>query len=228
MTRATLVLLRHGETEDNLQHIITGQRDVGLTENGERQALGAGALIRDQEIVFHKVYSSHLRRAFRTATLALEAAEMHEAFLSDDGRWLIETRQEIAEIDSGRYTGRCYMSDLEVKWLNRIRTFDWVIPGGESEAMFVGRVRKFFEEDLLPRLKNGENVLVVAHGGVLAVFDIILGLASTPAKGDMPTSRKTPQNAAPVIYTFEDGEVVEASSVLAREPKSAAPRPKMG
>jgi len=200
MTKATLVILRHGQTEYNKLQLMTGQRDVPLTATGEEQARAAGTLV--SAIRFDKVYSSHLSRAFNTAALALESAKTQTHLLNADGSWRIEQRREIAEHDTGDFTGRSHKTDPEI--INFKRAFDIPLPGGESRKQVVERVRDFFDSEVMPRLLRGENVLIVAHAGILRAFDIVLGLEDVPAAG-APLIQKHLPNAAPTVYEYENG-----------------------
>ncbi|MDE2337339.1 MAG: histidine phosphatase family protein [Alphaproteobacteria bacterium] len=189
--KAKLVLLRHGQTHYNIGHLMTGRHDAPLTPKGEEQAAAAGVLIRHLPI--DKVYSSSLSRAFNTAALALKSAgkDLH-----------IEKRHEIVETDAGDFTGRCYTTDPEI--LAHDAAYGRAMPNGESDKDVVKRVRKFFEDEVLPRLERGENVMVVAHYGVACAFDIILGLVPEPADGQPCHAARVP-NAAPAVYHYEDG-----------------------
>ncbi len=190
MTKAKLVLLRHGQTADNIERILTGQNDVPLTKAGEEQARVAGELIRD--IPFDKVYSSPLSRSFNTASLALKMA----------GQELpIEKHKGILEGSTGEFSGRS-MDDPEV--LKFVRVYDTAPVGGESDKQLVARVQKFFDDEVLPRLKRGENVLVVSHSGTTRAFDIPLGINPPPADGT-PWVRRTIPNATPLVHEYEDG-----------------------
>ena len=199
MTKARLVILRHGETEYNKQRLLTGKHDVPLTAAGEEQAHAAGKLI--SPIHFDKAYSSNLKRAFNTAALAIKSAKTQAHLLNEDGTWRIEQRPEIAEVDCGNFAGRS-KDDPE------IQTFSWgydaQIPGGESQKQVVERVKKFFDSEVMPRLLKGENVLIVAHSGILRAFDIVLGVVPIPAPGQKSQKRSVP-NAAPTVYEYENG-----------------------
>jgi 2,3-bisphosphoglycerate-dependent phosphoglycerate mutase len=200
MTKAKLVILRHGQTEYNKLHLITGQKDVPLTEVGEEQAREAGALI--SHIRFDKVYSSNLSRAFNTAALALKASGTQVHLLNEDGTWQIEQCKAIVEIDAGDFEGRNHKTDPVVAdWL---RTYDVPRPGGESDKQAVERVQKFFDSEVMPRLLRGENVLVVAHAGIVRAFDFVLGIEDVPTATSKPPRRRVP-NAAPTVYEYEDG-----------------------
>ncbi len=189
--KAKLVLLRHGQTRYNVGHLMTGRHDAPLTSKGKEQARAAGALIRDLGI--DKVYSSPLSRAFNTAALALKAARI---------RLPVEKRHEIIETDAGDFTGRSYREDPEI--LAHGGAHDKPMPNGESDKDVVARVRAFYETDILPRLANGENVMVVAHYGVACAFEIVLGIVPEPRDGQPSHATRVP-NAAPAIYHYEDG-----------------------
>jgi 2,3-bisphosphoglycerate-dependent phosphoglycerate mutase len=206
MTKAKLVILRHGETEYNKQRLLTGLHDAQLTEEGKQQALAAGLLI--SAIRFDKAYSSNLSRAFNTAAHALTSSKTQAHLLNPDGSWQIEQRPEIAEVDCGKFSGRS-KDDPEV------RSFSWgydvALPGGESQKDVVERVKKFFDSEIMPRLQRGENVLIVAHSGILRAFDIVLGTADAslgidqlPKPGEKSNKRSVP-NAAPTVYEYENG-----------------------
>ncbi len=194
MTKAKLVIMRHGQTEHNIKRLLTGQMDVPLTQLGEAQARAAGPLLRD--IPFDKVYSSPLSRAFNTVTLALEAAGQEIP---------IEQRNEILEADAGEYSGRSLNTDPAVAEFLKLYIYDAAPPGGESDKQVVERVRKFFDEEVQPRLARGENVLISAHAETIRSLDIVLGLVPTPADGVARSKRRHVPNAGPAVHEYEDG-----------------------
>ncbi len=204
---AKLILLRHGETQHNAERRITGLHDPELNAKGEAQADAAGAFLVD--IYIDKTYSSHLKRAFNTASRALKASNAQNHLQNADGSWQIEQRPEIAEIDWGAFSG---LSKDSVE----IKSFPWnydsVPPGGESQKQACARVKAFFETVVVPHLERGENVLLVAHSGVVNVFNIILGLVPVPPPGK-PMLREAIENAMPSVFDFEDGVFVGEASV---------------
>jgi 2,3-bisphosphoglycerate-dependent phosphoglycerate mutase len=213
-THAKLVIFRHGETPYNKKTLMTGQAEVPLTRRGRQQAEEAGALI--ATIKFDKVYSSNLSRAFNTAALALKASKTHAHLRNTDGTWQIEQRVEIAEMHTGKFTGRNHKTDPEI--INWKRIYDVPLPGGgESDAQVVERVQKFFDSEIMPRLLRGENVLIVAHSGTLHAFAIVLGVEEAPASG-MPMITKKVPNATPTVYDYEDG-IIKTVSPL-KNPKA--------
>lgn len=216
MKKGTLVLFRHGQTPYNLLHYMTGLHDVDLTETGEEQAREAGRRI--EGFVFDKAYASTLKRAFNTAALALENSATNDHLRKADGGWDIEKRGEIVEADSGDFTARNKLTDPEI--LAFPHKYDVPLPNGESDRQMVERTRKFYEEELMPRLERGETVLVVSHSGIMAAFEIVAGLKPEPEE-DIWSNRHGIPNATPVVYEYEDGKLVNHYQIS--QPRKAQP-----
>lgn len=200
--KGTLVLFRHGQTEYNKLQYLTGLHDVALTQEGEEQARTAGRSI--GKYIFDKVYSSTLSRAFNTARLALEACGTNAHLKNTDGTWNIEQRTEIVEADSGDFTARNKFTDPEI--LAYPHRYDVPLPNGESDQQMVARVRKFYEEELVPRLERNETVLVVSHSGIMVAFDIVMGLKPEPVE-DIWSNRSKVPNAAPLVFEYSNGKI---------------------
>ncbi len=158
---AYLVLVRHGRSEYNDKGLWTGFTDVALNEVGREEAHRTAIAIKD--IKFDQAFTSLLVRA--QATL--------DIILKDLGQDVIPVEKNFAlnERDYGDYTGK---NKWEVKeevgeeTFQKIRReFDYPIPNGESLKMVYERVVPYYEEQILPLLKNGKNVLVAAHGNSL-------------------------------------------------------------
>ena len=77
VSRMTLILLRHGESDWNAKNLFTGWVDVALTEKGRNEAVEGGAQIRQAGLLPDVVHTSLQRRAINTAALTLDAAERH-------------------------------------------------------------------------------------------------------------------------------------------------------
>jgi len=197
--KGTLVIVRHGQTDYNVQHLNTGQRDIPLNKTGEAQADEAGTLIKKP--LFDKAYSSPLSRAFNTAARALKTAGTQSQLQNPDGSWQIEKRAELIELDAGDFTGRSNVDDPEVA---KPMVYDIAPPNGESIKDVVARVQKFYDEELLPRLARGENLFVSGHYFVLMAFQIVMGI-SAPPSGDPSAPKQKFPNAAPLVCAFEDG-----------------------
>lgn len=202
--KGTLVLFRHGETDHNAKHLMTGWLDVPLNAEGIEQAREAGRAI--SLFHFDKVYCSTLSRTFNTAALALEAAGS-QGHLRLKDKWNFEARDELKGANMGEFTGRDFKTDPEI--LNFGRRYDRRLPGGESDRDIVDRVQKFFDEELLPRLKRGETVLVSTHSGTMRAFDVVLGFVPPPDPADDQwTDKARIDNALPVVAEYDDGKIV--------------------
>ncbi len=217
--KGTLVLFRHGQTEYNKLGYLTGLHDAPLTSEGEDQARAAGKSLAGFK--FDKAYSSTLSRAFNTAVLALEASGTNDQLKNADGTWNVEQRKEIVEADSGDFTGRNKFTDPEI--LNYPHAYNIPLPHGESDKQMVERVRKFYNEVLMPRLERGETVLVVSHSGIMIAFEIAAGLKPEPTE-DIWSNRSKVPNAAPIVLEYEDGKLTK-NYALPAPPKPGAPKP---
>lgn len=163
-----LVLIRHGESQWNKENRFTGFTDVDLNETGVAEAKRAGQALKD--IPFDKVYTSTLKRAYRTAEIVLTEAGQKPLTVKHD---------DLRERDYGDLTGlnkdetRQKFGDEQVHiWR---RSYDVRPPGGESLQDVFARVKPYYEAHILPDLKAGKNVLVAAHGNTLRAMLIVLG-----------------------------------------------------
>src|SRR5262245_33504153 len=158
---ADLILLRHGQSQWNLENRFTGWVDVPLSERGIAEARAAGTKLRGRRI--DRLYTSVLQRAIETARLALEEAGMpdlptvRDAALNErmygdlQGKDKDEARREFGE-------------DQVKLWR---RSYDVRPPGGESLADTAARVLPYWESSIRSDLTAGRNVLVAAHGNSL-------------------------------------------------------------
>lgn len=196
-----LVLLRHGESQWNLENRFTGFKDVDLSENGIREAQEAGKMLAAAGIDFDQVFTSTLTRAGRTAEIALTEAAQDR---------LLDTmirHDDLRERDYGDLTGqnkdeaRAQFGEDQVQiWR---RSYDVRPPGGEClQDVVEKRVRPYYEAHIKPLLDEGKNVLVAAHGNSLRAMLIILGeeTPDTINKAEMPTG-------VPLVFELEDGKV---------------------
>lgn len=198
-----LVLMRHGQSQWNLENRFTGFRDVELTEQGRDEARAAGARLKAAGVMFDTVFTSTLKRANETAELALAAAgqgdKISDMIYADDLR----------ERDYGDLTGlnkdetRQKYGDEQVHiWR---RSYDVPPPAGESlKDVVENRVRPYFEREIKPRMERGETILVAAHGNSLRALLIILG-ENTPEninETEIPTG-------SPLMISYENGRSVK-------------------
>lgn len=201
-----LVIMRHGQSQWNLENRFTGWEDVGLTPAGEEEARRAGVLLKDYPL--DAVFSSTLRRARRTVEIALDAATEAGADLSsvrDGDGWAITAHDDLRERDYGELVGLNKAETADKYGDEQVhlwrRGFEIRPPGGESLADVVERVRPYYETAIEPLVKQGKNVLVSAHGNSLRALLLILGeYSAEEIPGvELPTGR-------PLVFEFEDGQ----------------------
>lgn len=182
---AQLALIRHGQSQWNLEDRFTGWWDVDLTPVGEEEARTSGRLLRDTGVDFTCAFTSVQKRAIRTLNLALEQM---------DRLWMPVTKDyHLNERHYGGLTGlnkketAAKHGDDQVKVWRRsfdIPPPDMVaggefdlskdaryrginIPATESLKTTLDRVLPYWDAEIAPKLKAGENVLIAAHGNSL-------------------------------------------------------------
>jgi len=170
MGNRILVLVRHGESEWNLKNLFTGWRDVGLTENGIKEARAAGRKLKAHNIRFDVGFTSALVRAQRSLDLVLE--EMAQQGIP------VFKNLALNERDYGELSG-LNKDDARKKWgAEQVhvwrRSYDVAPPGGESLRDTAARVLPYYIQDILPRVLAGDNVLVSAHGNSLRALVMVL------------------------------------------------------
>jgi 2,3-bisphosphoglycerate-dependent phosphoglycerate mutase len=184
----TLVLLRHGESEWNLLNLFTGWYDCDLTAKGEEQAVAAGKLMAEHQVLPDVVHTSVLTRAIRTADLSLR--EMDRSWLPVRRHWRLNERHygDLQGLNKAETTARHGAEKVKV-WR---RSYDvpppamdptdernvrndpryaWlppeVIPDTECLADVVERMLPYWYDAIVPDLAVGRVVLVAAHGNSL-------------------------------------------------------------
>ena len=156
-----LILLRHGQSQWNLENRFTGWVDVPLSPRGEAEARAAGEKLRGHRI--DKVYISVLVRAVETARIALETAGIGPVPSERDAALNERMYGDLQGLDKGEAATR-FGADQVKLWR---RSYDVKPPGGESLADTAARVLPFWERRILPELRAGKHVLVGAHGNSL-------------------------------------------------------------
>lgn len=158
---AYLVLVRHGESEWNAKGLWTGWTDISLSEKGKEEANQAGEALKD--IHFDLAYTSTLQRAKQTLTGIQQITGQTDLPTTED--------KALNERDYGELTGK---NKWEVKeqvgdeeFTKIRRSWDYPPPKGESLKMVYERVLPYYEKEILPKLKEGKNIIIAAHGNSL-------------------------------------------------------------
>ena len=180
-----LALLRHGQSQWNLENRFTGWVDVDLTPQGEAEAVNAGTLLAASGAPFDKLYTSVQTRAIRTGNLALDAAKL--SWLPVERDWRLNERHYGALTGLNKAETAAKHGDEQVKvWrrsydtppppleaggefdLSRDRRYAGVnVPATESLKLTLERVLPYWNEAIAPDLKAGKNLIIAAHGNSL-------------------------------------------------------------
>ncbi len=201
-----LVLLRHGQSQWNLENRFTGWKDVPLTEKGIKEANNAGHLLKKHNIKIDKVFSSILERANKTAEIAIKASEIEN--LHQNGKLIYEKDQKLNERDYGDLVGlnKAETADKFGKEQVHIwrRSYDTPPPNGESLKDVVDRVSPYFTETIEPHILNKKNVLIVAHGNSLRAIMIKVGMYKPEeiSSIELPTGN-------PLCLDYQNGKLNE-------------------
>tara|TARA_Y100001936_G_C16087855_1_gene683206 strand:- start:2157 stop:2912 length:756 start_codon:yes stop_codon:yes gene_type:complete len=217
MTRPKLVLLRHGESQWNLENRFTGWTDVDLTKNGEKEAMNAGILIAKNNIKINIVFTSYLKRAMNTSDICLKHIKNHDIKVYND--WRLNERhygnlQGLNKFDISKKFGekqvkiwrRSYdvpppkMKEDDKRHPKYDKLYKNInpqyLPSGESLKDTLNRVKPLWVNEILPLIKKGENLMIVAHGNSLrAMVKMLKNISNSEiVKLNIPTG---------IPYVFE-------------------------
>jgi 2,3-bisphosphoglycerate-dependent phosphoglycerate mutase len=223
----TLVLLRHGQSQWNLENRFTGWWDVDLTDKGIEEARAAGRLMCGKGLDFDCCFTSLLTRAIRTLHLALH--EMDQLWLPTAKDWRLNERhyggltglnkQETIDRvgpEQVKIWRRSYDipppplepgSPYEVRQERRYAGID--VPRTESLKDTIARALPYYEEAIAPALRAGKRVLVVAHGNSLrGIIKHLSDIGDEEIVGlEIPTGK-------PIAYDLRDDLSVERRHFL--------------
>jgi 2,3-bisphosphoglycerate-dependent phosphoglycerate mutase len=214
---ATLVLLRHGQSQWNLENRFTGWWDVDLSPAGVEEARLAGSLMRERGYDFDCCFTSVLTRAIRTLDLAL--AEMKRLWLPVTKDWHLNERhyggltglnkQEMIE-KVGEEQVRIWRRSYDVPppplepgspfAVAEDRRYAGIaVPSTESLKDTIARAVPYFNETIAPALRSGKRVLVTAHGNSLrGIVKHLSNIGDEEIVGlEIPTGK-------PIVYELAD------------------------
>ena len=163
MKKSILVLVRHGQSEWNQKNLFTGWKDPKLTHQGINEAVEAGKSLKSEDMNFDIMFTSDLYRAQETGRLILK--EMDQTDIP------FVKHQSLNERNYGDLAG-LNKDDARERWGEEQvhiwrRSFDIPPPGGESLKNTAERVLPYFESEIMPKIDEGLNVLIAAHGNSL-------------------------------------------------------------
>jgi len=244
MTR-TLVLLRHGESEWNLQNLFTGWYDCELTATGEQQAVAGGRLMAERGVLPEILHTSLLVRAIRTAELTLR--EVGRSWIPVRRHWRLNERHygDLQGLNKAETTERFGADQVKV-WR---RSYDVpppplapddersarhdaryaglppeVVPDTECLADVVDRMLPYWYDAIVPDLVPDRVVLVVAHGNSLrALVKHLQGLTDDEVvELNIPTGEPLVYELGPAFRPIEDKPVEERYLRSPEEIRAAA------
>ena len=197
--KSKLVLVRHGQSEWNAKNLFTGWKDPKLTDLGIQEAIKAGDLLETRNLKFDLMFTSDLFRAQETGRLILE--QMNHADIQ------VIKNQSLNERNYGDLAG-LNKDEAREKWGEEQvhiwrRSFDIPPPGGESLKNTAERVLPYFELEIMPKVKEGLNILVAAHGNSLRA--LVMELEKISSKEIVKFEIAT---GDPLTYEYSDGEFV--------------------
>ncbi|MDO5716931.1 MAG: 2,3-diphosphoglycerate-dependent phosphoglycerate mutase [Tissierellia bacterium] len=222
-----LVLVRHGQSEWNLQNRFTGWVDVDLSEKGTMEAKEAGELLKQEKIAFDQAYTSVLKRAIKTLHIILE--EMDQLWIPEYKSWRLNERhygglQGLNKKETAEQYGeeqvhiwrRSYdtlppelKEDHPLSQVHdRKYLYKAAVPHTENLKVTLHRVMPIWEDRIALDLLNGKNVIVAAHGNSLRALTKHLEHISDEdiMSLEIPTG-------CPILYELNDRlEIVDKKS----------------
>jgi len=246
MTEYTLILVRHGESLWNEKNLFTGWVDVDLTEKGLVEAHRAGELLKQKGVLPDVLHTSLLRRAIKTANIALDVADRH---------WIPVTRTwRLNERHYGALQGKDKAQTLaeygEEQYMLWRRSFDVPPPPIDPDSEYaqtydpryaylakgenpetecladvVNRMLPYWESNIVPDLKTGKTVMVAAHGNSLrALVKHLDGISNEDIAGlniptGIPLVYKLNSNLQPIVV---GGQYLDPDAAIAAAAKVAS------
>jgi 2,3-bisphosphoglycerate-dependent phosphoglycerate mutase len=233
----TLVLIRHGQSQWNLENRFTGWKDVNLTAAGEEEARRGGRALRDGGYDFDECYTSVLTRAIKTLHIALE--EMDRLWLPVTKDWRLNERsygglQGLNKAETAEKHGEeqvfiwrrsfdipppALTEDDERYPVNDPRYRDLpkeIVPLTESLKTTIERVMPYWEAEIAPKVKAGRRIIISAHGNSLrALVKHLDGLSNeeiplVEIPTGVPLVYKLDEDLKPVDKFYLDAEKAAA------------------
>jgi 2,3-bisphosphoglycerate-dependent phosphoglycerate mutase len=158
---AYLILIRHGESQWNLENRFTGWVDVELSEKGKQEAEEAGRKLKDYKI--DKAYTSVLKRAINTLDIAMTSAGKSGFTVVRDASLNERHYGDLQGLNKAE-TAKKFGDEQVHIWR---RSYDIAPPNGESLKDTAARTLPYFKKQIMKDVMDGKNIIVAAHGNSL-------------------------------------------------------------
>ena len=200
-----LVLLRHGQSQWNLENRFTGWVDVPLTQKGEEEARQAGEKMKAVQLQFDTTFTSVLQRAIRTLKLALGVLGQSDLPVKQDQALNERHYGDLQGLNKAETAQKFGDEQVQI-WR---RSYDVPPPGGESLENTAARTLPYLTEKILPTIQAGQHVLVAAHGNSLR--SIIMHLDQLRREEVVSLEVGT---GVPVVYDLDTTGNVQSKKIL--------------
>jgi len=201
----TLVLLRHGESQWNLENRFTGWVDVPLSPKGEEEARQAGEKLKAAGIRFDLAFTSVLQRAIRTMEIALDILGQNNIPVEKDQALNERHYGDLQGLNKAE-TAKKFGDEQVHVWR---RSYDIAPPGGESLKDTAARTLPYYEAKIFPLVKAGKTVLVAAHGNSLR--SLVMHLDQLTREQVLELNLAT---GVPIVYELDAGGKVQEKQIL--------------
>ncbi len=200
---ALLVLVRHGESQWNLENRFTGWVDVPLTATGRREAHRAGELLRGMH--FDRAYTSVLQRAIETLDIVLQEIGQPDLTVIRDPALNERHYGDLQGLNKAETAAKFGAEQVHI-WR---RSYDVAPPNGESLKDTAARTLPYFEREIVPHLQAGEHILVAAHGNSLR--SIVMHLDRLTKEQVLELNLAT---GVPIVYDIGSDLAVRSKRIL--------------
>ncbi len=201
-----LVLVRHGQSQWNLENRFTGWVDVPLSPKGIEEAKRAGERIKKEGLHFDKAYTSDLQRAQVTLSLILEVLGQTSLTVIKDQALNERHYGDLQGLNKAETEKKFGEAQVKI-WR---RSYDVAPPNGESLKDTAARTLPYFESKILSDLKQGKNVIVSAHGNSLRSIVMVLDKLSKEQVLELNLA-----TGLPIVYQFDKDLKVISKKELA-------------
>ena len=211
---STLVMVRHGQSQANLDNVFTGWSDSPLTPLGIEQGHKVGQELRARGYLFHDVHTSYMRRSIMTANIVLEEIdqlyipihktwrlnERHYGALSGQNKALV--KEQVGTETLHRWRRGYTEIPPRLKQRQHERRYDRLgvqEPLSESLKMTLERILPYWQDHIAPRLLDNQNQLIVAHGSSLRA--LVKYIEQVP---DDQIDQVEVPNGQPIVYHLDE------------------------